>query len=320
MALVPSLLYYVGTLVTIEAEAARLGARPVDVEAPPLVPLLRQRGHHLASLAVMVALLATGSSTHRAVLWATAAAALSGVLDRFGRAAPKELLRALRDTGIAATPIVVTTAAAGVVVGVLGLTGLGLKLSGLLVALGGGTRLGTAVLAAMAVGLLGLAVPVTASYLIAAVMVAPALQSVGVEPAAAHMFVFYYAVLSEVTPPTALAPFAAAALTGGSPSRTMVLTWRYTLTAFLVPLAFVWNPAGLGLLLLDTPVRTALTVATAAAGVAVLAAGLAGAWRAPLGAGRRAALVAAGVALLVPHGAADVAGAAALALALAPRR
>ena len=88
----------------------------------------------------------------------------------------------------------------------------------------------------------------TASYIIAAVMVAPALVQVGVAPVAAHMFIFYYAVLSEVSPPTALSPFAAAALTGGNPFRTMMLTWKYTLPAFLVPFAFTIHPRGLGLL------------------------------------------------------------------------
>ena len=90
--------------------------------------------------------------------------------------------------------------------------------------------------------MLGLAVPVTASYIIAAVMVAPALVQAGVPDAAAHMFIFYYAVLSEVSPPTALSPFAAAALTGGNPFQTMMLTWKYTLPAFLVPFVFTLTP------------------------------------------------------------------------------
>ena len=92
--------------------------------------------------------------------------------------------------------------------------------------------------------MLGLAVPVTASYIIAAVMVAPALVQSGVPVAAAHMFIFYYAVLSEVSPPTALSPFAAAAITGGNPFRTMMLTWKYTLPAFVVPFVFTLSPAG----------------------------------------------------------------------------
>ena len=118
--------------------------------------------------------------------------------------------------------------------------------------------------------------PVTASYIISAVMVVPALTTVGVAPAAAHMFIFYYAVLSEVSPPTALAPFAAAALTGGRPFRTMMLTWKYALPAFVVPFAFTLDPRGLGLLLQGSGVDALVSGATAAAGVAALAMGLGG--------------------------------------------
>ncbi len=116
-------------------------------------------------------------------------------------------------------------------------------------ALAGGQLFLTVVYSAIAVWLLGLAVPVTASYIIAAVMVAPALMQSGVPDFAAHMFIFYYAVLSEVSPPTALSPFAAAALTGASPFETMMLTWKYTLPAFLVPFVFTLSPEGAGALL-----------------------------------------------------------------------
>ena len=128
----------------------------------------------------------------------------------------------------------------------------------------------------LAVWMLGLAVPVTASYIIAAVMVAPAMVKVGIEPVAAHMFIFYYAVLSEVSPPTALAPSAAAALTGGNPFKTMMLTWKYTLPAFLVPFVFTLDPRGMGVLLQGPIVDIVWTSATAALGVAALAMGLGG--------------------------------------------
>ena len=124
------------------------------------------------------------------------------------------------------------------------LTGLGLKIAGILVTLAGGNVFLTVTHSALAVWMLGLAVPVPASYIIAAVMVAPALTLVGVPAVAAHMFIFYYAVLSEVSPPTALSPFAAAAITGGDPFRTMMLTWKYTLPAFLVPLCLYVEPTG----------------------------------------------------------------------------
>jgi TRAP-type uncharacterized transport system fused permease subunit len=128
------------------------------------------------------------------------------------------------------------------------LTGLALRLAGIIVDLAGGSLALTALLSAIVVVLLGLAVPVTASFIIAFVIISPALQQVGVEPFAAAMFIFYYAVLSEVSPPTALSPFAAAAITGGKPVKTMWLTWKYTLPAFLVPFIFVLSENGVGLL------------------------------------------------------------------------
>ena len=140
-------------------------------------------------------------------------------------------------------------AAAGLIVGVMTLTGLGLRLAGIIVDLAGGQVILTAIFSAVAVTLLGLAVPVTASFIISFVVISPALQQVGVPAFASAMFIFYYAVLSEVSPPTALSPFAAAAITGGKPVKTMWLTWKYTLPAFLVPFIFVLSDRGVGLLL-----------------------------------------------------------------------
>jgi TRAP-type uncharacterized transport system fused permease subunit len=205
-------------------------------------------------------------------------------------------------------PVLATTAVAGIIVGVVTLTGLGLKAAGLIVNLAGGSLPLTVVFAAVAVWILGLAVPVTASYIISAVMVVPALMTVGVAPAAAHMFIFYYAVLSEVSPPTALAPFAAAAITGGRPFRTMMLTWKYALPAFLVPFAFTLDPRGLGLLLQGDLTYAATGGVTALVGVGGLAMGLGG-WligSAPTAA--RVLAAAGGVALFHPAPAADISG------------
>jgi TRAP-type uncharacterized transport system fused permease subunit len=117
---------------------------------------------------------------------------------------------------------------------------------------------------------------VTASYIIAAVMVAPAMIAVGVPEVAAHMFIFYYAVLSEVSPPTALSPIAAAAITGGRQLPTMMLTWKYTLPAFVFPFAFTLSPQGLGLLMQAPAGDILMSTATAALGVTALSAGLGG--------------------------------------------
>ena len=131
------------------------------------------------------------------------------------------------------------------------LTGLGLKFSSIVIDYAGGSLLLTALYTALIVWIIGLAVPVTASYIICAVIAAPALIKLGVPNYAAHMFIFYYAVLSEVSPPTALSPFAAAAITGGDPYKTTLQAWKYTLPAFLVPFVFVLDPQGVGLLIED---------------------------------------------------------------------
>jgi TRAP-type uncharacterized transport system fused permease subunit len=203
---------------------------------------------------------------------------------------------------------VATTAAAGIIVGIVGLTGLGLKLAGLIVSLAGGSVFLTVVFAALAVWLLGLAVPVTASYIIAAVMVAPALTQVGVAPVAAHMFIFYYAVLSEVSPPTALSPFAAAAITGANPMRTTLLTWKYTLPAFLVPFAFTLAPEGSALLLRASASDVLLAGVSAALGIAAFAIAFGGWLRGPVPRVERAVAAVAGVMLVYPGWLADFVG------------
>jgi TRAP-type uncharacterized transport system fused permease subunit len=243
-------------------------------------------------------MMASGVTAFRAVFWATVVAAAVSFLNREQALRPRRLLDALASGGASVVPVVATTAAAGIIVGVVTLTGLGLKAASLIVALAGGNLLLTVVYAALGVWVLGLAVPVTACYIISAVMVAPALTQVGIAPVAAHMFVFYYSVLSEVSPPTALSPFAAAAITGGNPFRTTMVTWKYTVPAFLVPFAFTLTPGG-GALLLQGSVADILRVTVVAAvGVALIGAGTGGYLHRPLSTVYRAAAIAAGVALL----------------------
>jgi len=161
----------------------------------------------------------------------------------------KKLTSALADGSVGVLSAATTCAAAGIIVGVVTLTGLGLKFSSIVIDFAGGSLLMTALYTSLVVWIIGLAVPVTASYIICAVIAAPALIKLGVPDYAAHMFIFYYAVLSEVSPPTALSPFAAAAITGGDPYKTTMQAWKYTLPAFLVPFVFVCDPLGIGLLM-----------------------------------------------------------------------
>jgi TRAP transporter 4TM/12TM fusion protein len=271
-ALVPTLLYYLGILLAIEADARRFRTREIEVETPPLGRLLLRFGYHFSSLFLIVFLLATGLSPFRAVFYATIVAFLLSFLDRSHAMTPRRVWDAIAAGARAVLPIAATCAAAGIIVAVVTLTGLGLKMSSLIVDLSAGTLFLTAPFSALAVLLLGLAVPVTASFIIAAVIISPALTELDVPRFAAYMFIFYYAVLSEVSPPTALSAFAAAAITGGNPFRTMIQTWKYSLPAFLVPFAFVLSPNGEALLLEGSVVEVAVAAAVSALAVAALAA------------------------------------------------
>lgn len=202
--------------------------------------------------------------------------------------------------------VAVTCAVAGIVVGVITLTGLGLKLSGIIVDLAGRNLLLTLVYSGVALWILGLALPITATYIIAAAVIAPALIQLGVHELAAHMFIFYYAILSEVSPPVGLSPLAASALSGGNAFRTMMMAWKYTLPAFVVPFMFTIHPDGLGLLL-QAPVEVVVkTCITAAVGLASLAGGINGWLVREATWPERVVLVAAGLLLVYPSLALDL--------------
>jgi TRAP transporter 4TM/12TM fusion protein len=304
MASVPTLLYYLSIFLMIEADARRKkGDSPLSPPVKGDSPLssgglARRYWFHFTSLATIAVFMAVGMSAFRAVFWSTVVAVAFSFLRAETALSPRRLTAALKAGAIGALGVTATTATAGLIVGVVTLTGLGLKIAGIIVALAGGRLELTVVYSAIAVWMLGLAVPVTASYILAAVMVAPALVQAGVAPVAAHMFIFYYAVLSEVSPPTALSPFAAAAITGGNPFKTMMLTWRYTLPAFVVPFMFTLTPDGLGVLLLAPVMTVLVSSGTACVGVAALAAAFGGWLLGPLGRVERV-LLAIGGGLLV---------------------
>ena len=247
MAAIPAVLYFFSIFLMIEADTRRAGARPVPIDTPPLWELTKRHGYHFLAVIGIPIMLVLGMSAFRAVFClddrgrGLELRRSRGALSR--RAGSCEALHAGARSVLARAA---ATGTAGIIVGMVTLTGLGLKISGLIVDLAGGQLFLTVLYSALAVWMLGLAVPVTASYIIAAVMVAPAMTAVGVPDVAAHMFIFYYAVLSEVSPPTALSPFAAAAITGARPVPTMMLTWKYTLPAFVFPFAFTSSRAGAG--------------------------------------------------------------------------
>lgn len=227
------------------------------------------------------------------------------------------LVEALIDGARNVVSIAVTCACAGIIVSVITLTGLGLNISGLIVDFGGGSAFLTVLFAAIAMWLLGTAVPVTASYIIAAVMLVPALRDVGVPEPAAHMFLFYYAVLADVSPPTALAPFAAAAVTRGDAFATMLQAWKYCLPAFLVPFVFCLSPSGMALLMFGDWQTIVWTTLTAMIGVGLLSVAFGGWCFGIVNRWARIVHVVAGLALLDADMLSDMVGASLAALGVA---
>ena len=274
MALVPTLLYYWSIFLMVEFDAKRFGARKIEVQAGESAwDLTRRYWYHFSSLIAIVVFMVIGFSPIWAVFWATVLAFASSFLRRDTALYFNKTVKALSSGSISVLSVASTCASAGIIVGVVTLTGLGLKFSSIIIAYAGGNLFLTAVYTGILMWVIGLAVPVTATYIIGAVIAAPALITLGVPDFAAHMFIFYYAVLSEVSPPTALSPFAAAALTGGNPFKTMMMAWKYTIPAFIVPFMFVLTPEGIGLLL-EGPVGNMIwTFVTALIGVAGIAGG-----------------------------------------------
>jgi TRAP transporter 4TM/12TM fusion protein len=280
MATIPTLLYYFGIVLMIEADVPALIETPDDIgavrETRSVAAVLREGGHHLISPLLIVGFLLAGYSPSLSVFYAIITTFVLSFLRKDTALMPPKLKRALADGSIGALNAATTCACAGIVVGIVTLTGLGLKFSSIVIAYAGGSLLLTAIYTALIVWIIGLAVPVTASYIICAVIAAPALIKLGVPDYAAHMFIFYYAVLSEVSPPTALSPMAAATICHGDPYRTVMATLRYTLPAFLVPLLFTLRPDGLGLLLRAPGLEVAMSVLFALAAIVAASASASG--------------------------------------------
>jgi len=333
MAVIPTCLYYLALFVMVEIDVRKFGMKEVSFERVESAwSLARKYWFHFLSLVSIIAFMLMGFSPELSVFWATVVAGVTSFLRRDTALVSYDVLRlreplvrgllgsklvkALEGGSLAVLNVAATCAGAGIIVGVVTLTGLGLKFSSIVLAYAGGSLLLTALYTALIVWIVGLAVPVTASYIICAVIAAPALITLGVPEFAAHMFIFYYAVLSEVSPPTALSPFAAAAITGGDPYRTTLQCWKYTTPAFLVPFMFVLDPAGQGLLLTGSIktlagadwVSIAQVTFTAAIGIAALAGGFQGWVFMRTNLAERWMLIVAGFALVYPGLVADALG------------
>ncbi len=323
MAAIPTCLYYLSLFLMVELDARKFSSGAPAAETrigATAMQLAAKFWFHFLSLVAIVGFMVYGFSPLMSVFWATVVAFVVSFFTRETAMWPPKLIAALKDGSKQALNVAATCAAAGVIVGVVGKTGLGLKFSSIVIDYAGGSLLLTAVYTSLIVWIIGLAVPVTASYIICAVIAAPALTKLGVPDFAAHMFIFYYAVLSEVSPPTALSPFAAAAITGGDPYKTTLQSWKYTLPAFLLPFVFVLDPAGAGLLL-KPPAgvswgEVVWIAITASAGIAALACGAQNWAFVRCRWWERLAFIAAGLLLVYPHAWADIIGLSLMGLAL----
>jgi len=316
MAVMPTILFYIGILLTIEIDARRLKAQPIVLDAPGFWWLTKRYWYQYTSLFAIIVFLLLGFSTITAIFWSILLAIVVPFIRPETSLTPRKLVAALSAGTRQVLSVAATTAVAGIAVGVLLQTGLGLKISSLILTLGAGNLVLTLVIAGIVLWVLGLSLPITATYLVAVPTVIPALVTLGVPPPAAHMFVFYYAVLSEVSPPVALSPFAAAAITGGNPYKTMMLTWKYALPCFLVPFMFT-QPEGLALLWRGTSVPDAVIASISALiGIVAVVSGVGGYLFRPTTWPERALLVGAGLLLLAPGALQDALGLALFAVAV----
>jgi len=308
-ALLPALLYYVAVFIQADVEAARRKIPPIPRDQMrPLGKVLREGWFFALPFALLViALFWLNRRPETAALWAAAAVvAVSLVLGYKGRRIGwRDILLSLSTTGAIAVDIIVIGAMAGLLIGVIEITGLSFGLTFLLVQVGQGSLFLLLVLTAIVSIVLGMGMPTTAIYLIVATLAAPPLRQLGIDPIAADMFVLYYGLLSMITPPVAIAAFTASNLAGARPMKTALLACRYGWPAFVLPFLFVLSPS---LLMQGNALEVGQAVITAVAGVWLASAGLGGYFRGPLDIVGRGAFLVAGLALLIPAQGFDGAG------------
>jgi TRAP transporter 4TM/12TM fusion protein len=308
-AVIPAVLYYVAVVMAIHFRAGRMGLEPDrEGEREPVLPRL----HLLIPLGAIVLLLVMGRSPMRAAFWGVSSAAVVAFLGRRTRPSAEDLRRAVVAAAGGTVQVAAACAAAGIVVGVASLTGIGLRMSELIVTVSGGQLPIALLLTAAGSIVLGMGLPTTAAYVVLAALGAPALVDLGVPLLAAHLFIFYFGCISNVTPPVSLAAYAASGIAGSPPLRTAGYAMTLAAAGFLVPFMFVYGPP----LLLDGGIAEILVaLATAVVGVIALAASTMGFARRPLALWERVFLGLASLALMMPGWVSDLVGFAIVGLA-----
>ncbi|MDR9438492.1 MAG: TRAP transporter permease [Halomonas sp.] len=281
-ALIPAILYFLSIYCMVDFEAARTGMRGMRKDEIPLFSKLVKQVYLFAPIIILIAALFMGYSVIRAGTLATASAAVVSWFSPHKMGIPA-ILRALQLAGTMAIQIIAVCACAGLIVGVISLTGVGARFSSLLLGLAGVSQL-LALFFAMCISiLLGMGMPTTAAYAVAASVVAPGLINIGIQPLVAHFFVFYFAVVSAITPPVALASYAAAGISGDNAMGTSVASFKIGLAAFIVPFMFFYSPAmlmeGSGMQILRVGVTATLGIVLLAATVQAWFVGPVKAWQ-----------------------------------------
>jgi TRAP transporter 4TM/12TM fusion protein len=276
-ALVPAILYYAALYIQVDLEAAKEQIMPID---PALIPskrkVLKQGWIFIVPFAaVILALFSFNQRPETAALWGALGALIVGVLKGYKgkRMGAKDILGSLEETGHSIVDIIMIGAAAGFIIGILNITGLGFGLTYFLVELGQGNLFLLLVISAVVCIVLGMGMPTVGVYLLLAVLVAPSLIQVGVEPIAAHLFIFYLGMMSMVTPPIAIGAFFAASIAKANPMKTALTSMRLGWTAYIIPFLFVTTPS---LLLIGETSQIVITVISALVGVWAISVGFAG--------------------------------------------
>lgn len=297
-AILPSVLYYIALLVVVDLEARRLGLGSVaPVDLPRLGTTLRERGHMLLPLVWLCYRVVAGYPVDQTAVESAVIAAVAGSLRKATRASALELARCFTVAAERTISVALPCAVAGIIVAVIAYSGLGTKFASMMVFLSGGSLAAMLLLAALAALILGCGMPTTSAYIMAGVLVAPALILLEVEPLIAHFFIFYFAILSMVTPPVALAAYAAAAIAQAPAGPTGWKAFALAMPGFIIPFAFVLHP---GLLLIGDAVDTLWGFFNVSVGFLALGAALTGFLFRSLSSGWRAFFAALGVANMLP--------------------
>lgn len=293
-AAIPALLYYFGVWAGVHFEAKKLGLVGMSKESlPKLGVIMKERGHLLIPIIIVIYLLVAGYTPIRAALGAIAASIVCSALKKETRLSLWDVVEGLINGARSAITVIAACACAGIIIGVVTQTGLGLKMGSILVSIANGNLLLTLFFTMLTSLILGIGVPTTANYVITSTIAAPALLLMGVPMIASHMFVFYFGIIADVTPPVCLAAVAAAGVAKSEPMKTGVQAARLAIAAFLIPYIFVFSPQ---LLLIDVTLgQIIFIVATSLIGIIAVAAALTGYFTKSMNIAERLMFVAGGI-------------------------